>query len=145
MTCALARRHGGVFREPRRPSVAPRTLEEIAIENVVEGCVRETFGALVASYQAEMATDNVIKAAMMRIAQDETRHAALAWKLAGWFNGRLDPVARQRVEQARRRAAEQLARDHQGLEAPEFAQALGLPSPIRGAWLVGELAKTLWS
>ncbi|NIS36796.1 MAG: ferritin-like domain-containing protein, partial [Actinobacteria bacterium] len=44
----------------RRPVIedAPvRTAYEIALENAVEGCVRETFGALVGAHQALRASD----------------------------------------------------------------------------------------
>jgi hypothetical protein len=75
-TAALARRYGA---EPMRPSFGPtpvdRTLEAIATENAVEGCVRETYGALVALWQARHARDPVVAAAMAPIAADETRHA----------------------------------------------------------------------
>lgn len=47
-TSALARRYGA---EPIRPSFGPtlpeHSLEATATENAVEGCVRETYGALV--------------------------------------------------------------------------------------------------
>ena len=52
-----------------------RELEAIAIENAVEGCVRESFGALLATWQAKTAGDARVRAAMKRIARDETRHA----------------------------------------------------------------------
>ena len=53
----LARRHGASPARPRVPRTAPRALEEIARENAVEGCVRETFGALVARLQASRCAD----------------------------------------------------------------------------------------
>src|SRR5207302_2062069 len=47
----MARRFGGAPVPARVAPIGPRALDEIAIENAVEGCVRETFGALVASFQ----------------------------------------------------------------------------------------------
>jgi len=102
---ALAHRHGGTWREPEVTKTAVRSLEAIAIENAVEGCVRETFGALLATYQAGNARDPVIREAMARIARDETRHAALAWQVAGWLSGQLAEEARLRVSAKRRAAA----------------------------------------
>jgi hypothetical protein len=66
MTAALARRHGAPVRArnagPRTRSreavpVKVRSLETIAIENMIEGCVGETFGALAAEAQAMFAAD----------------------------------------------------------------------------------------
>ena len=51
ITAGQARRFGA---EPATPAIAPaapRDLERLARENAVEGCVRETFGALVAGWQ----------------------------------------------------------------------------------------------
>src|SRR5262249_33228761 len=53
----MARRFGGVPVRPRVAGIPPRALDEIAIENAVEGCVRETFGALLAVFQATRAQD----------------------------------------------------------------------------------------
>ena len=60
---------------PRVEALPTRALGVVAIENAVEGCVRETFGALIASWQAEHARDPGIKRLMRSIARDETRHA----------------------------------------------------------------------
>ena len=60
----------------RRPSASPNP---IALENATEGCVRETYGALVAHRQANIATDRSIRCMMQTIATDETNHAGLAW------------------------------------------------------------------
>ena len=51
-TALLAQRFGA---EPRVPGVEARPLRtrfELALDNAVEGCVRETYGALVATWQA---------------------------------------------------------------------------------------------
>jgi hypothetical protein len=81
--------------------VKPRALEAIAIENAIEGCVRETFGALVAAWQAREARDPVVRAVMKRIARDETNHASLGWAIDTWARTRLDRAARRRVDAAR--------------------------------------------
>ena len=62
----------------RTRSRAPRRPVEIARENAEEGCVRETFGALLAAHQAAYACDPEVREVMTRIAGDELRHAALA-------------------------------------------------------------------
>src|SRR5262249_10142709 len=45
----LARRHGAAPAHVHRGTRRPRPLAEIVRENMVEGCIRETFGALVAA------------------------------------------------------------------------------------------------
>lgn len=79
----LARRFGGRFAKPRIAEVGVRSFFEIARENAVEGCVRETFAALVATWQGRQARPEIADV-FARIAEDETRHAALAWSVARW-------------------------------------------------------------
>jgi hypothetical protein len=64
----LARRAGGHVPGVQVQALHVRSLEEMALENVVEGCVRETFGAVVAMIQAERAGDARVRRAMRRIA-----------------------------------------------------------------------------
>jgi len=85
VTRNLAERAGGTVSPVRLQASRVRSLEEMAIENAVEGCVRETFSAAVAMIQAERATDMKVRHAMKRIARDETRHAELSWAVAQWL------------------------------------------------------------
>ncbi|HVK71039.1 MAG TPA: hypothetical protein VM694_41570 [Polyangium sp.] len=127
-TRALARRYGA--RVPEQPIGETRrlALEELATHNAAEGCVREAFGALVARWQATFAKDPEVRAAMARIADDEARHAVLAYAIDAWAKQRLDPAARARVEAARREAARAIvaprARD---TGRDEALRVLGLP------------------
>ncbi|MFO0669514.1 MAG: ferritin-like domain-containing protein [Polyangiaceae bacterium] len=111
VTTRLARRRGVVppraRLEKRRP--APLSLAALALENAVEGCVHETFGALLAAHHAAHAKDDDVRRALARIAEDELRHAALAWAIARWAEPQLDDVTRARVDRARRDAARALA------------------------------------
>src|SRR5580658_2598608 len=140
ITRALAHRYGSVALSPNVEPWPVRDLISMAIENAVEGCVREAFGALVASWQARTARDPVIRAAMVRIARDEIRHAALAFQVHGWLKGKLDPPARARVEEARQLALSDLfARSS---EAPIALRApLGLPTQHQSRVLAGHLAR----
>ena len=67
-TSALARRFGARSLSARVAPVAQRSLEAITLENVAEGCVRELYGALVATFQARTAQDLQVRSAMARIA-----------------------------------------------------------------------------
>jgi hypothetical protein len=124
MARALTRRFGGSARPPHVAKRELRSLEEVAVENAVEGCVRETFGALTAMFQARAAADPSVRAAMSAIARDESRHAALGWQVAAWAEARLGAAARARVSAARHAAVEQL-----------HAEAcVDPPSPVAALW-----------
>ncbi|HEX8791622.1 MAG TPA: ferritin-like domain-containing protein [Polyangiaceae bacterium] len=105
---ALARKAGASTQRPRLRRTRPRSLEAIALENAVEGCVRETFGAAIVLAQAFTAADPDVRSAMRKIAPDELRHAELARRVARWIEPRLQPAARERVARARARATRDL-------------------------------------
>jgi hypothetical protein len=60
------------------------SLAEIVHDAVLEGCVGETIAALVAHRRLERARDAGVRAALARIAEDESRHAELAWRFLRW-------------------------------------------------------------
>ena len=58
MTTRLARRHGASPRLPESPAPArARSLFEVALENAVEGCIRETYGAVQGLVEAQTSRD----------------------------------------------------------------------------------------
>jgi hypothetical protein len=142
---ALARRAGARVPRVRIEPHALRDLEAIAIENAVEGCVRETFGAAVAMLQAESAVDEEVRTAMSRIAEDEARHAQLSWDIAAWIEPNLDEAARKRVTDARRSAVADLTREIAVMPSRQVAQTLGLPTSSQAAPILEELRQQLWS
>lgn len=105
---ALARRYGTSAEAPNPPPAPPPTLEELATQNAIEGCVREAYGAVVARWQAGAAADRAIGVALDRIAAEEARHAALAFQIDAWARARLSPSACARVDRARAAAARAL-------------------------------------
>jgi hypothetical protein len=145
LTAALARRHGV---DVALPAVAPtpvRSLAEMTDENVVEGCVREAYGALVATVQARDARDASVRAAMARIAGDETRHAALAFAVHSWAVTQLGPLAASRMAERRRLAVAELEIDTGHGWTPAIGAATGLPAPGAARALLGELQRKLWT
>ena len=109
---ALARRHGASTPRVRRPAPRPpRPLAELALDNATEGCVRETFGAVVLAWQARVAEDPHVRRALARIADDEAGHAALARRVARFLDRRVDRATRARVARARRETLEALERE----------------------------------
>jgi hypothetical protein len=63
---------------------APADFEALVRETFDDGCVGETVGALVARASAERAEDPDVARALAKIADDEERHAELAWKILAW-------------------------------------------------------------
>lgn len=114
--------------EVTRVARGARSLLEMALENVAEGCVRETFGALVAHRQAATAKSDAMRFAMRTIARDETEHAALSWDLHAWLMSQLTDAERAVVEQAYVRAERELERECQAVESERVRDTLGLPS-----------------
>ncbi|RKH13546.1 hypothetical protein D7V97_05495 [Corallococcus sp. CA053C] len=141
---ALAVRHGAAMPELTVAPFQHRSLEALALENAVEGCVRETFGALLAQWQARCAEDAAVRESLGTIAPDELRHAELSWAIDAWALGRLSSEARARVEAARSEAWLALERDAEASLLPgAVARTSGLPSAQVARRLVRELARAL--
>jgi hypothetical protein len=143
-TAALAARYGASVPAPQVEPRPTRPLLDLAIENAVEGCVRETFGALVGAYQAAAATDPEVAAAMAGIAEDAARHAALAWQLAAWLEPQLDRDGLAAVRAARSAAVLALREELAAPVPPELERLAGVPGPGRALGLLSELARELW-
>ncbi len=137
---AIAKR--GRRREPVTEETRSARVLALALENAVEGCVRETFGAFVAMKQSAEAKDERVRRAMRGIAEDETRHAALAWGIAAWVEGELEESGRADVGEAMRGAIGVLGCEVRGTGLG-VAAAIGLPTGADGAAMVKAFAATL--
>ena len=120
-----------------------RSLESIARENAAEGCVRETYGALLMHWQAAHASEPSLRALFASIAADETRHAALSWQVARWAERRLDQAARARVSSARRRALSALRATVRARAAQPFDRGIGQPGRIAAVTLLEGMVERL--
>jgi hypothetical protein len=105
-----------------------RSALEIALENAVEGCVRECWGALCAHHQARAASAPDVRAVWSDIACDETEHAQLSRDVAAWLEARLTPEERAQVAAARAEAILALRRELDTDVVPALVSELGLPS-----------------
>jgi hypothetical protein len=112
---------------------------DVALENAVEGCIRETYGALVAHHQAQAARDPAIATMMRVIAEDETRHAGLAWDVAAWLEPKLSVEERTAVAAARARAIAELRVALGAAPAPELESLAGMPASDRAIALLDAL------
>ncbi len=86
---ALASAYGGAPVAPAPFPAAARLsaaggLEALAVETLRDGCIGETVAAVEAGVAAGRAADPAVAAALARIAEDETRHAELAWQIVAW-------------------------------------------------------------
>jgi len=138
---AIARRRGGAVERPRVRATRAPSIADLARDNAIEGCVRETFGALLALHQATHARGAGVRAAMKRIARDEIRHAALSWDVHGFFAARLDDATRAEIRDAMRAAADDASRS----DVPAHVRrAVGLPSDDEARAIVAALRASLW-
>jgi len=84
---SLAARYGGAPVQPGPlPAAAPRAADpaQLGADAFAEGCVGETIAALAAQRAARAVVDPAMKDALVRLADDEARHAALAWSTVAW-------------------------------------------------------------
>ena len=141
----LAAAHGGRRAAIARAALPLRALDEIAIENAIEGCVRETYGALVASWQALAAGVPRVRAAMGAIAADEQRHAELAWAVARWAEPRLDRATRRRLRTARAAGIDALDGELASDPPLPLVRVAGLPSRAAARAMFEQARTKLWS
>jgi hypothetical protein len=141
----LVCRFGGTHHAPDVAPSAPRTAFELALENAVEGVVRETFGAAVALFRARHASDPHARAVMTEIAEDECRHAELAAAIAEVLERDLTASQRDAVARARVEAIAELARSFASDTADEVRIVLGVPSAVEARRMVDELTSQVWA
>ncbi len=117
------------------------SLLEIAVSTVEEGCIGETVAAVLAAEQLSRATDPAVRAALAQIAEDEARHAELAWRTAAWAVRAGGSEVRAAVERgllsalARRRSAEAVTTTR-SLEAHGLLDAATEAEAMAGAMAV---------
>jgi hypothetical protein len=95
------------------------TLEQLALEALEEGCFGEGVAAMRAHVSVERCAGQVAET-LSQIAEDETRHAQLAWATLDWMLGKdasLAPILIARLEQlSAQRLAVEPASDGPNLE-----------------------------
>jgi hypothetical protein len=100
----LASAYAGYGIAPGALDIA-RSLEAASLVDIVdlviaEGCVGETNAALEALAAADTATDGVVANVYAQIAEDEQRHAALAFRFLHWALQQADAEVRPRIHAA---------------------------------------------
>jgi len=122
------RGRGASLEVPPVPGPVRRTesLAQLAIDNVVSGCIGETHGAWLLLRQAACARDGRLRALAQRIALDEAEHAAFAFEIHAWLWPQLQAAERSALMSA---ALVAMVDMHRPLPAsPAVARRAGLPS-----------------
>jgi hypothetical protein len=147
LMAAFAWREGGVVPCVRAVPQGERSLLAAALENAVEGCVREVWGALSAHYQAAMAAAPEARQLWRAIASDESEHAELSLALHDWFMLQLTLEEQKLVETAMQRARLELRAELTSGPAPHalVAHQAGVPQPAHAAALFAELEQQVLS
>ena len=126
---ALAQGYAGA---PLGPSTFPfdgsitvrSDLASFAAATAREGCIGETLSAIIAAEQLARATDPAVRRALSAIAEDEARHAELAWRTVAWAIERGREAVRAAVASALADAARYV---------PRVATDTAIPPGILGA------------
>ena len=105
---AVLRELGGSLTGVPRVALVTRGLVDAALDNAVEGCIHETFGAVAASVQARRAEHPSMRRFFEAIARDELEHAALSWDVHDELWPGLGPHARATITEAQVRALAQI-------------------------------------
>jgi hypothetical protein len=132
MCFALASAYAGAPIGPGALSIASSSavaveLADVVASTMIEGCIGETVAALVARLASVHAVDPIVRGVLEHIADDELRHAALAWRFVAWAVSHGDASVRRtivRTTQAPRALAIDDAMDlraHGRLPAAEIA------------------------
>lgn len=144
ITSELARSFGAEPLPATAEPFASRSLFEIARENVIEGVVRETFGAAVALFRTERAATPKLRAALSEIAHDECRHAQLSWDMHAWMWSWLGAAERKAIEAARMAAIEELREAIAAEPAEEIVTVAGVPRASEAKELFDGLFANAW-
>lgn len=125
---ALAATYGVSVPQVEVAPPAERSLFDVALENAVEGCVRETYGVVDALFRSKQAPNAEIRDLFAHIAADETRHSALSWDIAEWAKQHLCEAEVGAIKTATEAAHQELLSQLQNDRPDAVQKQLGAPS-----------------
>ena len=139
---SLASRYAGTTLKPGPIDVAGALalpdLAALVVDTFREGCINETIAAAQAAAARDLATDPQVRKALERIAEDEQRHAALAWRTLRWALER-DPQLRGLVAEGLVWRAPASRPDPEGAD-PALLRAHGLLDATQ----LAQVARITW-
>jgi hypothetical protein len=121
-----------------------RPLVAVALEDVVEGFVRVTYGAVVARCRARSAGNPRLRRVMRDIAVDERGHAQLASQITSWLNGAMDETEVAWIDRAMRHAVASLLHEIDVERHVDLSWQLGLPSRRDAVAIWSGLSQRIW-
>lgn len=125
LTATIAAQLGAALPEVPEVSLEVRALDEVALENEVEGCVRERWSAAIVAHQAAGAPQ------LTPIARDEAGHAHLSEQVSSWARSSLGSAGSRRLTAAGDEARAQLLAELAARRDAPHERRLGLPTAER--------------
>ena len=126
------------------PGGEVRSLFDIARENVMEGVVRETYGAALVTFRAAHAADGLVREVERSLVADETAHAELSWALDGCARSRLDAEQRRALDHARSEAITELRSALEREPDAVLVERAGVPGRAAALAMVDLLEQRVW-
>jgi hypothetical protein len=122
---AMAQRHGLRVEFEPLPAAAPRDVDlcGLAVDTLIEGVLGETNAALLAAMMVERTASEEVRAVWEKIAEDEARHAALAWSTLEWATSHGGAPVREALRAAARTITPAL------VDVPEDRELVALGRP----------------
>ncbi|MBX3191163.1 MAG: hypothetical protein KF819_29470 [Labilithrix sp.] len=141
----LARRFDAAVPDVAVEHTTEREVFQIALENGVEGVIRETYGAAAALYRSMHARDARVAEVLREIASDECEHASLSWDVARWLDTQLNAAERAEVSRSMHQAIADLRRELAVEPPPELRRIAGVPSARAALAMLAQLEERVWS
>jgi hypothetical protein len=144
-TFALASLFGGAEVGPapldlKGQKALPGSLAELAVDTFADACIGESVAAL-ALREAAAGAEPGIAAVLSAIAEDEERHAALAWRTVAWALRTGGGAVREALERALEAAVREAEIEAAGEVEPRGVESRGLESALRAFGLLGAEAR----
>jgi hypothetical protein len=137
LTYALASAYGGAPRGPGPLAVGAvpgdASLVTVAVETFVDACAGESAAALLLREAAAGAAHPAVRAILGRIADDEERHAELAFRTVAWALRTGGAAVERALRVAVGELRAELAAPPGGAAAPDLAAHGVLDAPTRAA------------
>ncbi len=144
ITFALATTYGGAPVGPAALSALPgasRTLASIARSTFIDACVGESVASAALAERSRRASDPVLRDLLAKMAEDEERHAELAWRIVAWALSSGDPEVARALAEAQDEVTAELVSLTRGVdEAPSARSAPSTRSVVDAS---GELRATV--
>lgn len=122
----------------------PQAWAQLAIENITDGCLTETFNARVAAYGAARCTDKAARQVLDVIAHEEAEHAELAWSVVAWMVSEDRRTTTTALELARAQVERASQPPATSLQSAALVAKADVPQLLAHGRLSDAERRTLW-